>query len=90
MEAQMEQFVAWLKKIDNLQDAKTVEEINKLHNDWKSATVNFGEMVEQMKKRETTEPLDDQAEEVSIAMGAFEKMQKSYNAWGKFLMETWC
>ena len=36
MEAQMEQFVAWLKKIDNLQDAKTVEEINKLHNDWKA------------------------------------------------------
>ena len=45
MEAQMEQFVAWLKKIDNLQDAKTVEEINKLHNDWKAAAANFGEMV---------------------------------------------
>jgi chaperonin cofactor prefoldin len=90
MEAQMEQFVAWLKKIDNLQDAKTVEEINKLHNDWKAAAANFGEMVERMKKRESTEMLDDQAEEVSIAMGAFEKMQKSYNAWGKFLMETWC
>ena len=90
MEAQMEQFVAWLNKIDNLQDAKTVEEINKLHNDWKAAAANFGEMVERMKKRETTAPLDDQAEEVQIAMGAFEKMQKSYNAWGNFLMETWC
>ena len=90
MEAQMEQFVAWLKKIDNLQDAKTVEEINKLHNDWKAAAANFGEMVEQMKKRETTAPLDDQAEEVSIAMGAYEKLQKSYNAWGNFLVETWC
>ena len=83
MEAQMEQFVAWLKSIDNLQDAKTVEEIDKLHNDWKAAAANFGEMVEQMKKRETTEMLDDQAsEEVSIAMGAFER--------GNFLMETWC
>jgi len=90
MEAQMEQFVAWLKKIDNIQDAKTVEEIDKLHNDWKAAVANFGEMVERMKKRETTEMLDDMSEEVSIAMGAFERMHKSYNAWGNFLMETWC
>jgi len=67
-----------------------VEEINKLHNDWKAAAANFGEMVEQMKKREGTEMLDEHAKEVSIAMGAFEKMQKSYNAWGNFLMETWC
>jgi len=89
MEAQIEQFVTWLKTIDNLQDAKTVKEIDQLQDDWKAAAANFGEMVARVKKRESTEMLDEHSKEVRDVMEAFGKMHKSYSAWQQFLGETW-
>ena len=90
METQMQQFVAWMKKIENLQDTKTVEEIDRLHNDWKAAAANFGETAAWMQKRASTEAIDENSAEAGDTMAAFEKMRDSYDAWGQFMMERWC
>ena len=38
--------------------------------------------------RQTTADRRERIRQIEVR--AFEKLQKSYNAWGNFLMETWC